>query len=133
MPIQFQTFNTFNSLLFNQHYENLEEFLRQILNTKNDILQLDIRRGVLWSDSTIFTGRDVLFTFKLLKEFPALDGRGIWSYLDNIILLDDYKLQFTFSSIYVPGLDAIIGQTIVPEHIWSKIEDPINPHPIIDS
>ena len=102
-------------------------------NTKNDILQLDIRKGVLWSDSTIFTGRDVLFTFKLLKEFPALDGRGIWSYLDNIILLDDYKLQFTFSSIYVPGLDAIIGQTIVPEHIWSKIEDPIkftNPNPI---
>ena len=102
-------------------------------NTNNDLLEIDIREGVFWSDSTIFTAKDVLFTFNLLKEFPALDGRGIWTYLKSIKILNEYKLQFNFSSIYVPGLDAIIGQIIVPQHIWSKIEDPIkftNPNPV---
>jgi peptide/nickel transport system substrate-binding protein len=102
-------------------------------NENNDILKLTIRKDVNWSDGTSFSAKDVLFTFNLLKDFPALDGRGIWSYLGNVKLINEHEIEFKFSSIYVPGLDAIVGQTIVPEHIWSTIEDPIkytNPDPI---
>jgi peptide/nickel transport system substrate-binding protein len=102
-------------------------------NRNNDILKLSIRKNVNWSDGILFSAKDVLFTFNLLKDFPALDGRGLWSYLSEIILINDYEIEFKFSSIFVPGLDAIVGQTIVPEHIWSAIEDPIkftNPNPI---
>jgi len=102
-------------------------------NVRNDVLTLDIRENVNWSDGAQFSGKDVLFTFNLLREFPAFDVRALWSYLESVELLNEYKIEFNFSSIYVPGLDAIIGQTIVPEHIWSKVEDPIkftNPNPV---
>ena len=102
-------------------------------NSKNDTLTLEIRQKVKWSDGTMFSANDVWFTFQLLKNKPALDTRALWSYLNDIIIIDDYKIQIIFSSIYVPGLDAIAGQTIVPKHIWSKIEDPVkftNPNPI---
>jgi len=102
-------------------------------NNGNDTLTLDIRRNVKWSDGTVFSARDVRFTFHLLKNYSALDTRGIWSYLDDVVLIDDYKIQIIFSSIYVPGLDAISGQTIVAEHIWSGVDDPIrftNPNPV---
>ena len=102
-------------------------------NVRNDVLKLDIRKEVSWSDGAPFSGKDVVFTFNLLKEFPAFDVRALWSYLESVKLLNEYEVEFTFSSIYVPGLDAIVGQTIVPEHIWSKVEDPIkytNPNPV---
>ena len=102
-------------------------------NVGNDVLKLDIRKDVSWSDGAPFLGKDVVFTFNLLKEFPAFDVRALWSYLESVKLLNEYEVEFTFSSIYVPGLDAIVGQTIVPEHIWSKVEDPIkytNPNPV---
>ena len=102
-------------------------------NNGNDTLTLDIRRNVKWSDGTVFSARDVWFTFHLLKNYSALDTRGIWSYLDDVVLTDEFKIQIIFSSIYVPGLDAISGQTIVAEHIWSEIDDPVkftNPDPV---
>lgn len=102
-------------------------------NKNNDILRLVVRKDVSWSDGILFSAKDVLFTFNLLREFPALDGRGLWTYLSDIKLINDYELEFIFSSIYVPGLDAIVGQTIVPEHIWADIDDPIkytNPNPV---
>ncbi|MAJ43770.1 MAG: peptide ABC transporter substrate-binding protein [Candidatus Marinimicrobia bacterium] len=102
-------------------------------NDSNDILTLDIRKDVNWSDGEIFSASDVLFTFKLLKSNPALDTRAIWSYLKDVILINDYEIQIVFSSVYVPGLDAIAGQTIVPQHIWTEIDDPVkftNPNPV---
>ena len=102
-------------------------------NNRNDILTLDLRKNVKWSDGVFFSAQDVFFTFQLLKSNPALDSRAIWSYLKDVVIVDDYKIQIVFSSIYVPGLDAIAGQTIVPKHIWSKIDDPVkftNPNPV---
>jgi len=102
-------------------------------NELNDTLTLNLRDSVKWSDGTKFSSRDVWFTFKLLKDNPALDARAIWSYLDDVVIVDEFLIKIIFSSIYVPGLDAIAGQTIVPEHIWSNVEDPVkftNPNPI---
>lgn len=102
-------------------------------NKNNDILTITTRKNVQWSDGTIFSASDVLFTFNLMREYPAFDGRGIWSYLSNVKQIDDNNIEFKFSSVYVPGLDAIANQIIVPKHIWEKIEDPIkftNPKPV---
>ena len=102
-------------------------------NKNNDILTITTRKNVQWSDGTIFSASDVLFTFNLMREYPAFDGRGIWSYLSNVKQIDDNNIEFKFSSVYVPGLDAIANQIIVPKHIWEKIEDPIkftNPEPV---
>ena len=45
----------------------------------NKTLTFTIRPGVKWSDGKPFSAADVLFTFQLLKKFPALDLNAAWS------------------------------------------------------
>ena len=47
-------------------------------------LAFKIRHDVRWSDGEAFTPEDVVFTFSLMKENPALDGRGIWNQLSDV-------------------------------------------------
>ncbi len=91
----------------------------------NQVLRVETRDSVLWSDGKPFSAKDVTFTFKLMKQFPALDRRGVWNFLADVITVDSNTVDFHFSRIYIPGFDEIAAQPIVPEHIWSKIEDPV--------
>ena len=100
---------------------------------ENRILDINIRNNVFWSDDKPFSAYDVEFTFKLKKDFPALDGTGNWEYLSSVIALDSSNVRFTFSRVYVPGFDVISSQPIIPKHKWDKIEDPVkftNPNPV---
>ena len=100
---------------------------------ENRILDINIRDNVFWSDDKPFSAYDVEFTFKLKKDFPALDGTGNWEYLSSVIALDSSNVRFTFSRVYVPGFDVISSQPIIPKHKWDKIEDPVkftNPNPV---
>ena len=95
----------------------------------NLTLTLKIRQGVLWSDATPFSAKDVAFTFNLLKSNEGLAGAGaIRNILNNsseIVAVDDATVRFTFTKVYSPGIYDIIAQNIVPEHIWSTIADPV--------
>ncbi len=95
----------------------------------NLTLTLKIRTGVLWSDATPFSASDVAFTFNLLKSNDGLSGAGaIRNILDNstsITAPDATTVVFVFTEVYSPGIYDIIAQNIVPEHIWSAIEDPV--------
>jgi peptide/nickel transport system substrate-binding protein len=82
-----------------------------------------IRSGVRWSDGTPFTAADVVFTFDLLKKYPALDGNGIWSQISAVSAAGN-EVAFTFKSPDVPFAGTIAQTPIVPEHIWSKIAKP---------
>ena len=42
-------------------------------------VRITLRDGVRWSDGQPYVADDVAFTFDLLKRFPALDKRGVWS------------------------------------------------------
>src|SRR5688572_1474866 len=44
-------------------------------------LRFTTRSNVRWSDGTPFSAHDVAFTFDLLKQFPALDTRGLWGFV----------------------------------------------------
>ena len=46
----------------------------------NRALTFQIREGVRWSDGKPFTAEDVLFTARLLKQFPALDSGAFGSF-----------------------------------------------------
>ncbi|MBK9034466.1 MAG: ABC transporter substrate-binding protein [Myxococcales bacterium] len=97
------------------------------------VLSLTTRAGVLWSDGTPFTAADVAFTFTLLKQFPALDRRGLWSFLAGVTAVDDTTVEFQFSRRFLPGLDDVLAQLIVPAHVWRTVKDPIafaNEHPV---
>lgn len=83
-----------------------------------------LRQGVKWSDGKPFTSADVLFTFQLLKKFPALDGNGVWSQLSNVTASGN-DVTMTFKTPNVPFASVIAAQSIVPQHIWSSIADPV--------
>jgi len=99
----------------------------------NRVLRVRTRNGVRWSDGTPFSARDVVFTFQLMKAHPALDRRGTWGFLDAVTLVDSQHVDFHFARLFVPGYDEVVAQQIVPEHIWSNIDDPVtfqNPDPV---
>lgn len=89
-------------------------------------LRLTTRPGVRWSDGRPFTARDVAFTFSLLRRFPALDRRGVWGYLDGVAAVDDGTVDFSFGRVFLPGLEDVVAQLIVPEHDWAAVADPVS-------
>jgi peptide/nickel transport system substrate-binding protein len=82
-----------------------------------------IRSGVKWSDGTAFTPADVAYTFQLIKDVPALDTRGVWQELASV-KVDGSTVRFTLKQPDATGARLIEQQLIVPQHIWSKIDDP---------
>ncbi|MEA2627929.1 MAG: peptide/nickel transport system substrate-binding protein [Chloroflexota bacterium] len=82
-----------------------------------------IRQGVKWSDGKDLTPADVVFTFNLLKKFPALDGKGVWSQI-NAISASGNDVTMTFNTANVPFAASIAQTEIVPENLWSSMADP---------
>jgi peptide/nickel transport system substrate-binding protein len=100
--------------------------------TSPTTLVYTIRKGVKWSDGKPFTPADVVFTFNLLKKYPALDGNGVWSQISGVSASGS-DVTITFKAPNVPFAATIAQTPIVPEHVWSKISDPAkftNTHPI---
>jgi peptide/nickel transport system substrate-binding protein len=96
----------------------------------NDLeLTVTTRDNVKWSDGTPFTAQDVAFTFNYIKKYPALDTTGIWSSISNLQSVEasgTNVVVFKFSAPNVPLFSYIAGVPIVPEHIWSSIDNPVN-------
>jgi peptide/nickel transport system substrate-binding protein len=91
----------------------------------NKTLTFTIRKGVKFSDGTPMTAADVAYTFNLLKKVPALDVNSVWSVLSSVTQSGD-NVVMQFSAPSVPYFYYIADQIpIVPEHIWSKISNPV--------
>jgi peptide/nickel transport system substrate-binding protein len=97
-------------------------------------LTFTIRNGVKWSDGQPFSAKDVLFTFDLLKKYPALDLNSDWSVLSSVAMSGSNQVVFNFKTAAVPYFYYIADETpIVPQHIWSTISNPVtylDQHPV---
>lgn len=83
-----------------------------------------LRDGVKFSDGTPLTADDVVFTYEMLKKYPALDARGAWTALDSVAAVDDHTVTFTFDGPGASSLLAVNSVLIVPKHLWSSVSDP---------
>ncbi len=94
----------------------------------DDLLTLTytLQDGVLWSDGEVFNAEDVVFTFDMLAAFPALDRGALLTFIESAEAVDDLTVQFNFSDVYTLAPEVIAGNLwVVPEHIWSAVEDPV--------
>ena len=93
-------------------------------------LTFNLRHGVEWSDGQPFTAADVAYTFSILKKDFAGGG---FPYVQSVTAVSPYVVKFTFSEPFSPALGQIGQQVIAPQHIWSKIPNPVtytNPTPV---
>ena len=84
----------------------------------------DLREGVTWSDGEEFTAEDVVFTYNLLKEFPALDSTGVWSRLESVSA-EGQQVTFTLQAEDSSAPIIVLAVPIVAEHLWADVEDPV--------
>ncbi len=84
-----------------------------------------LRKDIKWPDGTPFTGADVIFSLKALKNpFNTMAGENR-VYVDPIhsaelIDGDPYHVRFTFWKPYFLAIPATFGSAlyILPKHIW---------------
>ena len=96
-------------------------------NSDNTTLTFKIRPGVLWSDGQPFSANDIVYTFELIKNNPALaaTASGVLSeFIDTFSAPDANTVEFKFKTVYTPALYDLADQLIVPQHIWKDIADP---------
>lgn len=82
-----------------------------------------LRSGVTWSNGKPVTTADVVSTFGILKNYPALDTTGLWQELQSVSASGNtiiFKLKTPNSQI-APDLAQI---PVVPASVWSSISNP---------
>lgn len=75
-------------------------------------LVFTLRSGVKWSNGKPFTAADVVFTFDLLKKYPALDTSGVWKTISGVSASGN-TVSFTFKQVNIPFAQFIDQQPIV--------------------
>lgn len=86
------------------------------------LLTFKLRPGITWSDGKPFTSADVVFTFDLLKKFPATNLKAIQ--FSSVKATGRYAVQMSFATPQYTQLYYIGTQYIVPQHIWAHISNP---------
>ena len=92
-------------------------------------MTVELRDGIYWSDGEEFTADDVVFTVETQMEHPSMIWSGVFStQVESVEALDDHTVHFVlqepnsrFHTTFAVRWD---GAWIMPEHIFSEVEDP---------
>jgi peptide/nickel transport system substrate-binding protein len=93
--------------------------------TNSKTLVFTLRNGVKWSNGAPFTAADVVFTFEMLKKYPALDGGGVWNQLSSVSASGNV-VTFHLNIPDVPLNLSLASVPIVSKAVWSKVANPVS-------
>ncbi|MGP5087494.1 ABC transporter substrate-binding protein [Brachybacterium tyrofermentans] len=104
--------------------ENPEQWLAKTFTWNEDgtMLTAALRDGVMWTDGEPFDAEDVVFTFLMMRDFPAANTAAL-SIVD-VVAVDSMTVEITFETTTFAQEATIGALPIVPEHIFSAFEDP---------
>ncbi len=115
----------YETLYFTNLYNGqTQPWLATAANYNSDLTQLTftLRSGVKWNDGQPFTSQDVVFTFNLMQQHPALDQNGVLPLIKSVTAPDSNTVVFTLTHPDSTALFHIGDQVfIVPQHVWSTI------------
>ncbi len=90
------------------------------------VLTFTMRSNAKWQDGVPVTAADVVYTYNLLKQHTALDLNADWTVLKSVVQKGANQVVMTFNGPGLTSFYLVAYETpIVPEHIWSKISNPI--------
>lgn len=89
---------------------------------ENKTITFKLREGVKWTDGEAFDAEDVVFTYEMLKEYPALNTTGV-KFVD-VKATDSHTVVMNFEHSYEPYFFQLASLPIVPQHLWGEVEDP---------
>ena len=84
-----------------------------------------IHDGVYFHDGEQLTSEDVKFTYDYLREHPKSRFSQPSEVISNIEIVDELTVTMTLSAESPDFLAKPLGEmAILPEHIWSQVDDP---------
>ena len=122
----------YDTLFWNQSQVAPDEWLATGAEPSADYRTwtVSLRPDVSWHDGEAFGADDVAFTFQYFSEHPSTGRYGHHVYqhptFESATVLDDLTVELRFTNPIttfpqLPGGDV----PILPEHIWSSVEDPL--------
>ncbi len=122
----------YDTLFWSQASESPEGFLATGAESSDDARTwtITLREGVKWHDGEAFTADDVAFTFQFISDLggPSRYGHHVTDYPTFVSaeVVDDFTVVLNFEDPiptfkFLPGGDL----PILPEHIWSQIDEPL--------
>jgi peptide/nickel transport system substrate-binding protein len=98
-------------------------------------ITIKLKEGLTWSDGEVIDADDLLYTLTLGQEDVKLDSTGQWSngVLKSAEKLDDLSVRLNFNDTNTTVDWYLAEVMLVPEHIFSKVDDLIlftNPEPV---
>ncbi|MDP2921122.1 MAG: peptide-binding protein [Candidatus Omnitrophota bacterium] len=112
----------FNGLVKYDKDLNLAGDLAERWEVSRDGLEITfyLRKGVKWHDGTLFTSRDVEFTYKsLIDPKVRTPYSGDFQMVKSLEVIDDYTLKVLYKEPFSPGLSSW-GMNIMPRHLLEK-------------
>ena len=101
-------------------------------NADATVWTVKLRKGITWNDGVAYTVDDIIYSIDLQVKNEKLGAHFyLLNWLDKMDKVDDFTITFTLKKPNVRFLQenftSLIGGdsiTIVPKHIWEKIDDP---------
>jgi len=96
----------------------------------NKTLNLNIAKGVKWSDGKALTAADVVYSLTAGRQDKLMDRVGLVGAANDIVSITAkgaYKVLITLKTPDSQFISSTVNrQFVVPRHIWSKVNDVAN-------